>query len=44
MFEVWPIIRNNPSPCLGELLNNPLLRDLFPYRLPRGIHLKEGVL
>ena len=40
MFEVLLIIE---SAGLRGILHFPLLRDAFPYRLARGITLKEGV-
>jgi hypothetical protein len=43
MFEVFLIVRINKSVGLRGILNFPLLRDAFPYRLVRGIPLKEGV-
>jgi len=43
MFEVLQIIRINKSMGLRGILNFRLLRDAFPYRLARGIPLKEGV-
>jgi len=43
MFEVLLIIRINKSVGLQGILNFRLLRDAFPYRLARGIPLKEGV-
>ena len=43
MFEVFLIVRINKSVGLRGILNFPLLRDAFPYRLARGIPLKEGV-
>jgi hypothetical protein len=44
MFEVLLIVRINKSEGLLGILNFPLLRDAFPYRLARGIPIKEGVL
>jgi len=44
MFEVLLIVRINKSVGLRGILNFRLLRDVFPYRLARGIPLKEGVL
>jgi len=44
MFEVWLIVRINKSVSLRGILNFRLLRDAFPYRLARGIPVKEGVL
>jgi len=43
MFKVFLIIIINNSVGLRGDLNFPLLRDAFPYRLARGIPLKEGV-
>jgi len=43
MFEVLIIVRINKSVGLQGVLNFRLLRDAFPYRLARGIPLKEGV-
>jgi hypothetical protein len=43
MFEVLLIVRINKSVGLRGMLNFRLLRDAFPYRLARGIPLKEGV-
>jgi hypothetical protein len=43
MFEVLLIVRINKSVGLQGILNFPLLRDAFRYRLARGIPLKEGV-
>jgi hypothetical protein len=43
MFEVWLMVRINKSVGLRGIFNFPLLRDPFPYRLARGIPLKEGV-
>jgi hypothetical protein len=43
MFEVFLIVRNNKSTGIGGILNFPLLGDAFPYRLARGIPLKERV-
>jgi hypothetical protein len=43
MFEVFLIVRINESVGLQGILNIPLLTDAFPYRLARGIPLKEGV-
>ena len=42
MFEVLLIVRINKSMGLRGILNFRLLRDAFPYRLARGIPLKEG--
>jgi len=44
MFEVLLIISINKCVGLRGILHYPLLRDAFPYRLARGIALKEGVL
>jgi len=44
MIEVLLIGRINTSVGLQGILNFPLLRDAFPYRLARRIPLKEGVL
>ena len=43
MFEVLVIIRINKPVGNRGILNFTLLRDTFPYRLARGIALKEGV-
>jgi len=43
MFEVLLIVRINKNAGLRGILNFRLLRDPFPYRLARGIPLKEGV-
>ena len=43
MFEVLLIVRINKSLGLQGIVNFRLLRDAFPYRLARGIALKEGV-
>jgi hypothetical protein len=43
MFEVLLIVRINKSVGHQGILNFRLLRDAFPYRLVRGIPLKEGV-
>jgi len=43
MFEVFIIVRIKESVGLRGILTFPLLRDAFPYRLERGIPLKEGV-
>jgi len=43
MFEVLLIVRINKSVGLRGIRNFHLLRDVFPYRLARGIPLKEGV-
>jgi hypothetical protein len=43
MIEVLLIFRINKRVGLRGLLNFPRLRDVFPYRLVRGIPLKEGV-
>ena len=43
MFEVLLLIRINKSVGLRGILNFHLRRDAFPYRLARGIPLKEGV-
>jgi len=43
MFEVLRIVKIDKSVGLGQILNIPLLREAFPYRLARGIPLKEGV-
>jgi len=42
-FEVFPIVTIDQSVGLGGILDFPLLGGLFPYRLARGIPLKEGV-
>jgi hypothetical protein len=44
MFEVFLMVRINQSVSLWGILNFPLVRDAFLYRLARGIPLKEGVL
>jgi hypothetical protein len=43
-FEVLPIVGINNSVILRRNLNFHLLRDALPYRLARGMPLKEGVL
>jgi hypothetical protein len=43
MFDVFLNVRINKSMGLRGMLNIPLIRDAFPYRLARGIPLKEGV-
>jgi hypothetical protein len=43
MFKVLLIVRINTSLGLGGFLNFTLQRDVFPYRMARGIPLKEGV-
>src|SRR5258705_13321563 len=43
MFEVLLIVRISKSVRLQGILNFRLLRDTFPYRLARGIPLKEEV-
>jgi len=43
MFKVLLIIKINKSVGLQGILNFPLLRDTFPYRLAEEIPLKEGV-
>jgi len=43
MFEAFLIVRINKSVGLRRILNFRLLRDAFPYRLARGIPLKERV-
>jgi len=43
MFEVLLIVIINKSVGLRGILNFRLLRDAFPYRLARGIPLKERV-
>jgi len=43
MIEVLLIVRINKEVGLRGILNFRLLRDAFPYRLARGIPLKEGV-
>jgi hypothetical protein len=43
MFEGFLIVRINKSVGLRGILNFHLLGDAFPYRLARGIPLKEGV-
>jgi hypothetical protein len=44
MFDVLLIIRINKRVGLRGILNFHLQKDAFPYRLARGIPLKEGVL
>jgi len=43
MFEVLSIVRINNSVGLQGIINFPLLRDAFPFRLARGIPPKKGV-
>jgi len=43
MFEVLLVLRINKSMGLRGILIFRLLRDVFPYRLVRGIPLKERV-
>jgi len=43
MFEVLLIVRIHKSVGLRGIVKLRLLRDAFPYRLARGIPLKEGV-
>jgi hypothetical protein len=43
MFEVLLIVRINTSVGLQGIVIFRLLGDAFPYRLARGIPLKEGV-
>jgi len=43
MLEVLLIVIINKSIGLRGILNFPLVRDAFPYRLARGIPLKKGV-
>jgi hypothetical protein len=43
MFEVLLIVGINQSVGVGGILNFCLLRDAFPYRLVRGIPLKDGI-
>ena len=43
IFEVYLIVRINKSVGLLGNLNFRLLREAFPYRLARGIPLKDGV-
>jgi len=43
MFKVLLIVSINKSVGVREIFNFHLLRDAFPYRLARGIPLKEGV-
>jgi len=43
MFEDFLIVRINKSVGHRGILNIYLVRDTFPYRLARGIPLKEGV-
>jgi hypothetical protein len=43
MFKVFLIVRINNSLGLQGILNFPLLRDAFPFRLARGIPFKDGV-
>jgi len=42
-YEMFEVVEINKSVGLRGILNFPLLRDAFPYRLGRGIALKEGV-
>jgi len=44
MFKVMLMVRINKRIGLRRILNFPLLGDVFPYRLARGIPLEEGVL
>jgi hypothetical protein len=44
MFEVLLIFRINNNVGLRGILNPRLLRNVFPYRLARGIPLQERVL
>jgi len=41
--QLYKLFRNINSVGLQGILNYPLLRDAFPYRLARAIPLKEGV-
>jgi len=43
MFKVLPIVGIYKRVGLWGILNLSLLRDAYPYRLERGIPLKEGV-
>jgi len=43
MFRVLLIVRINFSVGQQRILNFPLLKNSFPYRLVRAIPLKEGV-
>jgi hypothetical protein len=43
MFEVLLIVSNNQTVGFQGILIFPLLTDVFPYWLARGILLKEGV-
>jgi hypothetical protein len=43
MLKVFLNVIINKSVGLRGILNFPLLRDMFPYRLARGITLKKGV-
>jgi len=43
MFELLLIVRINRRVGPRDILNCPLLRDAFPYRLAIAIPLKEGV-
>jgi hypothetical protein len=43
MFEVFLIVTINKSVGLWGILNFTLLRDMFSYRLARGIPLEERV-
>jgi hypothetical protein len=43
MFKVLQIVRINKGVGLWGILNFHLLRDVFSYRLARGIPLKVGV-
>jgi len=44
MFDDMLIVRINKGVGLWGILNFPLVRDTFLYRLARAIPLKEGVL
>ena len=44
MFEVLLIVRINKTVGVRGILNFRMLRDVYPYRVARGIPLKEGVL
>jgi hypothetical protein len=43
MFEVFLIVKINKSMGFRGIITLRLLKDGFPYRLARGIPLKEGV-
>jgi hypothetical protein len=43
MFQVLQMVTIHKNVGFWGILNIRLLRDVFPYRLARGISLKEGV-